>query len=138
MRALSLDLRERIAQVVQHDPMATYPQIAARFAVSVGTVERISRKLREGQSLVPKQGTGRRPKVAPEQMQAFEQLAASRTDWTLQSLADAWQEQEESGGVALSQATVSRMLAKIRFSHKKSAESPPRETKPSDKPSRSR
>lgn len=132
MRALSLDLRERIVAALEQDTLATYPQIATRFAVSVASVERLSRKQRERKSLVPGNSPGRTPKVTPEQQAAFEQLAASRTDWTLQSLAQAWQEQ---GGQPLSVATVSRTLRRLGFSYKKSAASPPNETPPSEPPS---
>jgi transposase len=118
MKALSADLRERICDAIAHDALATYPDIAARFAVSLASVERLARKRREGRSLVPGVSTGRIPKVGPEQRAAFEQLAASRTKWTLRSLADAWQEQT---GVTLSLTTVSRLLKQCDFTYKKRA-----------------
>ena len=135
MGALSLDLRERIVAVLRNDPQATYPQVAARFSVCAATVERLWGKFCAGESLSPKPNVGRTGmgKVTAGQYEAFEQLASSRTDWTLQSLADAWQEQT---GVKLSQATVSRLLAHLRFSHKKSAGWLPSETKPSGSVSR--
>ena len=55
---LSLDLRERIAAAVVAEE-ESHPLIAERFDVSVSTVERISRKLREGQSLEPRKPPGR-------------------------------------------------------------------------------
>ena len=131
MGALSLDLRERIVAALRDDPMSTYPQVAARFSVSVRTIERLWSKACAGESLAPRYSTGRTPKVTPDQWAAFEELAASRTDWTLQSLGTAWQEQT---GVALSGATVSRHLARLRFSHKKRVASLPNETKPNAKP----
>lgn len=124
MKPLSLDLRQRVAQALETG--AAQSSIAQRFAVSLASVERIARKQRNQQSLTPKVSTGRRPRVAQEQRQAFEQLAASRTDWTLQTLAQAWQEQ---GGKALSPATTSRTLRRNGFSFKKSAASPASETR---------
>jgi len=133
MKPLSLDLRQRVAQALETGAAQT--SIAQRFAVSLASVERISRKQRNQESLKPKVSTGRKPRVAPEQQHAFEQLAASRTNWTLQTLAQAWQEQ---GGKALSQATTSRTLRRSGFSFKKRAVSPANATKPSAKPSASR
>lgn len=132
MKALSLDLRHRVSEAIDHDTLASYQDIAQRFAVSVSSVERLTRKKREGQSLAPGVGTGRKTKVAPEQVPSFEQLAASRTDWTLRSLSEAWQQQ---GGQSLSLSATQRTLQRIGFTFKKSAASPKKETKPSGKPS---
>lgn len=57
---LSLDLRERIAAAVVAAE-ESHPLIAERFGVSVTTVERISRKQREGKSLEPRKHPGRGP-----------------------------------------------------------------------------
>ena len=133
MKALSLDLRERVADALEAGQTQT--SIAERFAVSLSSVERIARKRRAGHGLEPGVPPGKKPLVAQEQHEAFAQLAASRPDWTLQTLAQAWQEQ---GGKALSQATTSRTLRRNGFSFKKSAVSPTSETKPGAKPSASR
>ncbi len=133
MKALSIDLRQRVADALEEGQTQT--SIAERFAVSVSSVERIARKKRAGQGLEPGVPPGKKPLVEREQQKAFAQLAASRTDWTLQTLAQAWQEQ---GGKALSQATTSRTLGHSGFSFKKSAVSPANATKPSAKPSASR
>src|SRR4051812_565737 len=116
MKALSLDLRQRIAAALTG--AVSHKNVAQRFAVSLSSVERIARKKREDTSLLPRASTGRKPKVRSEQRQAFERLAAARTDWTLQTLADAWHAQ---GGQALSPATVLRTLRHLKFSFKKSA-----------------
>ena len=54
---LSMDLRKRIAKAIVAGE-ESHPLIAARFEVSVTTVERISRKLREGKSLEPRKHPG--------------------------------------------------------------------------------
>jgi transposase len=118
--ALSLDLRQRIADAL--DTGQAQKDIAQRFAVSVPTVERIARRVRQGRSLEPGRSPGRSPQVTKEQYQAFQDLARSRTDWTLQSLGAAWQEQ---GGKPLCESTVWRTLKRIEFTFKKSAESQP-------------
>ena len=133
VKALSLDLRQRIADAIEE--RQTQTSIAQRFAVSLSSVERIARKRREGHGLEPGVPPGKKPLVEREQQEAFAQLAASRTDWTLQTLAQAWQEQ---GGKALSQATTSRTLRRNGFSFKKSAASPKSATKPNETPSASR
>jgi transposase len=146
MKALSLDLRQRIADALAAGQTQT--SIAARFAVSLSSVERLARKRRHGQSLAPGVAPGKRPLVPAEQRDAFERLALSRTDWTLQTLADAWQAQEQEqaqaqaqaqgGGKALSPATVLRTLRRLGCSFKKSAASQRKGTKPSATPSERR
>ena len=134
VKALSLDLRQRIADALESGHTQT--SIAERFAVSLSSVERIARKRREGHGLEPGVRPGKKPLVEREQHEAFAQLAASRTDWTLHTLAQAWQEQ--AGGKALSQATTSRTLRRTGFSYKKSAVLPKSETKPNETLSASR
>ncbi len=121
VKALSLDLRQRIADAL--DTGQSQADVAQRFAVSLSSIERLARKKRHGHSLEPGKSPGKKPLVEQERQYAFEQLAASRTDWTLQTLADAWQQQ---GGKSLSLATVSRTLHRLGFSYKKSAASPRR------------
>ena len=133
MKALSLDLRQRIADAL--DAAQSQTSVAQRFDVSLSSVERLARKKRGGHSLEPGKSPGKKPLVEPEQHEAFAQLAASRTDWTLQTLAQAWQEQ---AGKALSQATTWRTLRRSGFSFKKSAALPESATPPNETPSASR
>ena len=131
MKALSLDLRQRVVEAL--DAGQSHASIAERFAVSVSSVERLARKKRHGHSLTPGKSPGKKPLVEQERQYAFEQLTASRTDWTLQTLAQAWQQQV--GGKALSQATVLRTLRRIGFTYKKCAASLNSATWPSETPS---
>lgn len=116
MKALSLDLRHRIVAAL--DAGQTQASVAQRFVVSLTSVERLARKKRDEESLVPRRHLGKTPLVQKHEYEIFEALAASRTDWTLQNLAQAWQQQ---GGKPLSAATVLRTLRRTGFSHKKSA-----------------
>ncbi len=134
VKAVSFDLRQRIADAL--DAAQSQASVAQRFDVSLSSVERLARKKRHGHSLEPGTSPGKKLLVAQEQQEAFAQLAASRTDWTLQTLAQAWQQQ--AGGKALSQATTSRTLRRNGFSFKKSAALPKSATKPSATPSASR
>ena len=113
MKALSLDLRQRIADAL--DAGHSQASVARRFDVSLSSVERLARKKRHGHSLEPGKSPGKKPLIEPEQQPALEQLTASRTDWTLRTLAAAWQQQ---GGKVLSQATLSRTLRRLGFSYK--------------------
>lgn len=90
MKALSLDLRQRVADALESGQTQT--SVAERFAVSLSSVERIAHKRRAGQTLEPGVRPGKKPLVEQEQREAFAQLAASRTHWTLQTLALAWLE----------------------------------------------
>jgi transposase len=134
VKALSLDLRQRIADAL--DAAQSQASVAQRFDVSLSSVERLARKKRHGHSLEPGKSPGKKPLVEPEQHEAFAQLAASRTDWTLQTLAQAGQEQ--AGGKALSLATTARTLRRSGFSFKKSAALPKSATPPNETPSASR
>jgi transposase len=133
VKALSLDLRQRIADAL--DAAQSQASVAERFNVSLSSVERLARKKRHGHSLEPGKSPGKKPLIVPQQHEAFAQLAASRTDWTLHTLAQTWQEH---GGKALSQATTSHTLRRTGFSYKKSAASPVSDMKPSAAPSASR
>ena len=136
VKALSIDLRQRVADALDAlEEGQTQTSIAKRFAVSRSSVERIARKRREGQGLEPGVPAGKKPLVEREQQEAFAHLAAWRTDWTLQTLAQVWQEQ---AGKALSLATTSRTLRRSGFSFKKSAASPANAMKPSATPFASR
>ena len=131
MKALSLDLRQRISDAL--DAGQSQASVAQRFDVSRSSVERLACKKRQGHSLEPGKSPGKKPLVVQGQHEAFEQLAAARTDWTLQTLAAAWQQQ--AGGKALSQATVLRTLRRLGFSYKKSAALPKSATQPNETPS---
>lgn len=118
MKALSLDLRQRIIDALDKD--ATQGSIAKRFAVSDSSVERLATKKRLGLSLEPKPTPGRKRRVPEDKLAAFEELVRSRKDWTAEALADAWQAQ---GEASLSISTATRVLKQIRFSFKKNAKS---------------
>ena len=127
MRALSLDLRQRIVAAAEEG--MTQTQIAQRFAVTQPTVSRILKQWHAEHDLSEKPKSGRPPRIAAEQLPELEALVASRTDWTLSELADAWQERFDT---RIGLSTLWRTLQKRRFTHKKSAGSPQSETKPSE------
>ena len=133
MKALSLDLKQRIADALETGAMRD--AIAERFAVSIPTVNRIARKKRLGQELKAGQSTGRNPIIPQDKWQEFEELVRSEQDWSATTLTLAWVEKT---GIALSVSTTTRALHKIGFVFKKSPRSHWREIVPSEKPSGSK
>lgn len=110
----------------------TQTQIAQRFAVTQPSVCRILKQWQTEHDLSEKPKSGRPPRIAAEQLPDLEALVASRTDWTLSELADAWQERYDT---RVGVSTLWRTLQQRRFIHKKSSASPSNEMKPSETPS---
>ena len=130
MRAYSLDLRRRVVDACHSGQ--TERQVADRFCLSLSSVQRYKRQAREGQTLAPKPWPGRAPVIKPAQQDDLRALVASRTDWTLDTLSQAWHQEY---GVAPTVSVLSDTLKRLRLTHKKSAASPPNGTRPSAKPS---
>jgi transposase len=118
MKAYSLDLRERILAAC--DEGATEIQAAERFGVSQDTVQRYKRRRRETGSVAPTPRRGRAPKIKPEQHEEFKQLVASKTNWTLAAMADAWHEKT---GVRLSVGALCQTCRRLRITFKKNPKS---------------
>jgi len=120
MRPYSLDLRQRVLQALQDGQ--SQRAIAARFALALATVQRYARQFRERQDLTPQPIPGRPRTLSAEKHEELAALVASRSDWTLERLAQAWQEQ---AGQKLSAATMHRTLRRIGYAYKKRAASLP-------------
>ena len=115
MKALSLDLRQRIVDALQEGQ--TRPQVAQRFAVSLATVGRLARQWREQQHLQPKPIPGRSRAVRPSEQETLRALVAADKNATLGSLSDAFFEQT---GRRVSISAMQRNLRWLENSHKKS------------------
>jgi transposase len=126
MQAYSLDLRQRIVDALAQG--ATINETAQRFAVSTASVKRYQRQRRQTGNLTPKPWPGRAPKIKKEQEGDLRALVAKKTDWTLQSLCDAWKAHYDAE-VALD--LMHRTLARLRITYKKRAVSLPSATRPS-------
>jgi len=133
MRALSLDLRQRI--VAARGAGQSQGQIAQRLDVSQPTVSRILAQWDQHQDLTPKPKSGRPARISAEQGPQLDALVASRTDWILATLAAAWHQQT---GERIGLSTLHRTLHQRRFTHKKSAVSRqseiPTNAPPSERP----
>jgi len=90
MRAYSLDLRQRVGDALACGQ--TQEAVAERFDVSLSSVQRFARQWRERGDLSCKPAPGKARAVSAEMEPDLKELVLSRTDWTLETLADAWQQ----------------------------------------------
>lgn len=133
MKPYSLDLRQRVLQALQEGQ--TQNQIAKRFDVSLSTVGRYKKQWQSHSTLVPKSIPGKPRRLNEEAAQQLACLTKSRTDWTLATLALAWQ---DTTGQSLPCTTLHRYLRWLGFSQKKRAASPASATKKNGPTSKSR
>lgn len=116
MKTLSQDLRQRVVAAVKAG--RTKLEVAATFQVSYSSVKRwVKQEATTGQ-LAPKARPGRARHIRAEHHQVLEQLWREKPDLTLEQYCQLWAEQQ---GVALSKATMSRMLTRLGWSRKKRA-----------------
>src|SRR3954454_7706392 len=114
MRPYSEDLRWRVVRAV----LIGTPRedVAARFLVSVPTIERWLRQQRETGGLAPKPVPGPVAVKTTALMEALPERLAEHADATLEEHCSWWREVT---GVAVSTATVSRALARLDWTRKK-------------------
>jgi len=120
MKPLSLDLRQRIRDALQGGQ--SREQVAARFCVSLSSVQRIKRQWKQHQHLEPKPIPGRQRAIKEDQAAELKEFIAIQNDWTLDNLAQAWQQHS---GKAISTSALHRNLHWLGYSYKKRAVSPP-------------
>jgi transposase len=109
MRAYSMDLRERIVAAV--DAGMTHPQVAARFGVSVRTVERLVARQRATGSVAP---TEQRHGPAPVKKQRLQAWLPNRLDTAADAtLAEHVAAFVAAGGQPVSLASMSRAIASL-------------------------
>lgn len=124
MRAYSLDLRHRILEALQNG--ATRQETGQRFCVSLATVKRYKRQWQAHQSLEPKPIPGRPALIKAEQHQEFAELVASRSDWTLEALGEAWQ---HITGIKPTVSVLSDTCQRLKITRKKRVDFPENETR---------
>ena len=116
MRAYSEDLRRKIVEAVQRG--MGYSEAACSFGVSLSSVKRYVRALRNGGSLRPKKHPGSRPKIDERGRRLLESDVEERP--TL-SLLERCCFLEQATGMRVSESTMSRVLRRLGFSRKKGA-----------------
>ena len=117
MKALSLDLRQRILEAYQRGE-ASQRELARRFAVSRSSVERLLARFHATGSLAPtQQRHGPLPRVQADDFTRIEAYLAQQCDLTQQELADRFTAET---GCRVSQRTMSRVLQRMDETRKKS------------------
>jgi transposase len=113
MRAYSEDLRKKIVAAIERGmPKA---EAARTFDVSLSSVKRYARRVRQGDSLTPKKSPGR-PRKADEKAQLlFEKDVEERPAATIGQRRSFL---EHITGTTLSDSTVRRLMKRLGFSQK--------------------
>jgi transposase len=117
MKAYSLDLRTRVVEAVDRQ-VGSQGEVAALFGVSRTFVKKLVRQRRETGSVAPKpHGGGQRLKVEAKKGEAVRAyIVAVKNDASLSEvqayIARRWK-------LGISQATVSRLLARLGLRRKK-------------------
>jgi transposase len=114
MRAYSEDLRQRIVQAV-HDGVARVT-VAQRFRVSRRSVDRYVRQAQNTGQLTPGRSTGRPRLLSVTEEAALGEQLAAQPAATLAEHCRTWSTRT---GVVLSQATMSRAIARLGWTRKK-------------------
>jgi transposase len=115
MRGYSEDLRSRVVVAVQSG--MPREDVVWRYAVSLATIKRWLKQWRETGDLAPKRSPGRPgAKIGPLVAALPERLAA-HSDLRLEDQCAWWRER---AGVEVSPATMSRAIARLDWTRKKS------------------
>jgi transposase len=113
MKAYSEDLRKKIVAAIERGmPKA---QVARTFDVSLSSVKRYVRSVREGDSLTPKKSPGRPPKVDEKARALLEKDVQERPTATISQRRRFL---EHITGTDLSDSTVRRLMKRLGFSQK--------------------
>ena len=115
MDAYSEDLRQKIVQALQQRRM-NKSEAASAFGVSLSSVKRYAKAVREGRSLSPGKAPGKRPKLDEK---ARRLLEADVQERPFAKLSDRQEYLERVAGVRVSESTLSRALRQMGFGRKK-------------------
>ncbi|MEM1095238.1 MAG: transposase [Bacteroidota bacterium] len=114
---ISLDLRQRIADTLD-DNTLSQNAIALRFKVSVSTVQRIQRTLRDKQPLAPlPHAGGQKPIIDDDDFPIIEAWLDDEPDLTQAQLAERFETEHER---SVSRRTMGRVLKRMDQTRKKS------------------
>jgi transposase len=115
MDAYSEDLRQKIVQALQQQRM-NKSEAARAFGVSLSSVKRYSKAVREGRSLSPGKAPGKRPLLDEKSRRLLEADVQERP---FAKLKDRREYLQSVAGVSVSESTLSRALRKMGFGRKK-------------------
>lgn len=125
MNAYSKDLRTRVLAAV--DRGTAYAEVSRLFGVSLATIGRYARRMRETGEVAPRPSPGRTPRIcntAEERGALWAQLEAN-PQATLERHRELW---EERGGARVSAATMSRAVRRLGWTYKQRLWRPPSAT----------
>lgn len=115
MDAYSEDLRQKIVQALTEQRM-NKSEAARAFSVSLSSVKRYAKAVREGRSLSPGKAPGKRPKLDEKSRRLLE---AHLEEHPFAKLSDRREYLEKVAGVSVSESTLSRAIRKMGFGRKK-------------------
>ena len=115
MDAYSEDLRQKIVEALEPRRM-NKSEAARAFGVSLSSVKRYAKAVREGRSLSPGKAPGKRPKLDEK---ARRLLEANVEERPFAKLSDRQEYLERVAGVRVSESTLSRALRQMGFGRKK-------------------
>jgi transposase len=115
MDAYSEDLRRKIVQALQQRRM-NKSEAARAFSVSLSSVKRYAKAVREGRSLSPGKAPGKRALLDEK---ARRLLEADVQERPFAKLADRREYLKQVAGVSVSESTLSRALRQMGFGRKK-------------------
>ena len=118
MSAYSLDLRERIVAACAEG--ASQVSVAQCFGVCAKTVQRSVARASRGE-LAAKPLPGAKPRLRPDQEEAFVSMVQESRDWTVDALCVEWQQRS---GVLLARSTLHGHLLRLRGRYKKDTSGP--------------
>jgi len=108
-----MDLRERI--VAACEAGSSQVAVSQRFGVCAKTVQRYVARAKAGE-LAPRPQPGRAPRLRADQEADFLCLMSQSSEWTLEQLSVAWQEQS---GVLLPRSTLHDQVKRLGGRFKK-------------------
>ena len=114
MKALSEDLRARVVEA--REAGESIAEVAERFAVSVSSVKRLRRQIREQGQLNFRSPPGRPARFQGDTLDSFAQQLREHNDWTLEQHRQAWQ---AATGVRVGVSTLHRVCQKLNWTLKK-------------------
>ena len=115
MDAYSEDLRHKIVQALTERRM-NKSEAARAFSVSLSSLKRYAKALREGRSLSPGKAPGKRPKLDEKARRLLEVDVEERP---FLKLSDRREYLKKVAGVSVSESTLSRAIRKMGFGRKK-------------------
>lgn len=116
MKAYSLDLRQKILDTYLEGGISQR-QLAKRFCVTLGFIEKLLKQYRETGSIAPLVRTQQTPpKLNEQQFNVLLEIVEAKNDATLKEIRE---QLKEKTGVTIGISTVDRMLRKMEISLKK-------------------